>query len=547
MGWSDTFEFQNRLDAALARYQWNAVATTCSDLVTRLQREGTPYPEPAARQILASLRKKRQFALAARVAETFVRFGQNAARIRRQYAQALIDQGILLASEPVLQALTLESSDADGEVAEAHGLLGRVYKQLYVNADSPSNPYARAFFERALSEYLETYRLDPRRYSWHGINVVALLHRAKKDGIEVQRAPDATALAEAVLAALPEPAKVVNSFDLATRLEALLALGRTTDVEQAALDYTAHPDADAFEIGSTLRQLEEVWQLTPDAPPGSTLVPLLRAAKLRREGGSLQTSPQDVDPEIAIVHQAAVRLERTFGEDKTVTLQWYEKGLRQTKSVARIDRLNGKGVGTGWLVQSDEFFSSDVFPEGPQLLLVTNAHVITQDGVEGALTPEDARANFQALNRTFEFAPRVVWSSPVKALDATFLAFRNDRPDAQPLSVFGKKVRFTEPASRLYVIGYPGGNDVRLSLDDNALLGCSERLLHYRTPTEGGSSGSPVFEAEDWRVAALHHAGGRFERVEEAFDGTPPPYDANEGITVRAIKAAIAAAPPPRF
>src|SRR5206468_7934203 len=100
----------------------------------------------------------------------FVRFGQNAPRIRRQYAQALIDQGILLASEPVLQALTLESLDGDGEVAEAHGLLGRLYKQLYVNADSPSNPYVRAFFDRALSEYLETYRLDPPRYSWHGIN-----------------------------------------------------------------------------------------------------------------------------------------------------------------------------------------------------------------------------------------------------------------------------------------------------------------------------------------------------------------------------------------
>src|SRR3954470_4417265 len=179
MGWSDTFEFQNRLDAALARYQWNAVATTCSDLVTRLQREGTPYPEPAARQLLASLRKKRQFAHAARVAETFVRFGQNAAAIRRQYAQALIDQGILLASEPVLQALTLEPVDCEGEVAEAHGLLGRLYKQLYVDADSPSNPYVRACFDRALSKYHQTYRLDPQRYSWHAINVVALLHRAK--------------------------------------------------------------------------------------------------------------------------------------------------------------------------------------------------------------------------------------------------------------------------------------------------------------------------------------------------------------------------------
>ena len=176
-----------------------------------------------------------------------------------------------------------------------------------------------------------------------------------------------------------------------------------------------------------------------------------------------------------------------------------------------------------------------------RVLLLTNAHVVSEDGSDGALTPEDARANSGA-RRTFELAP--AWSGPRRrSMDAAFLAFRNDRPDAAPL--LSKKVRFTTPASRLYIIGHPRGGDLRLSLDDNALLGCNERLLHYRTPTEGGSSGSPVFEAEDWRVAALHHAGGRFEQLEDPpLDGTPPPYDANEGITVRAIKAAIAAAPP---
>ncbi len=550
MGWSDTFDLQNRLDAALAQYQWNAAAQVCDDLITRVHQEQTPYPEPAARQVLAALRKKRQFALAARVAEAFVRFGQNAPRIRRQYAQALIDQGILLSPEAVLQALTLESLEGDGaiEVAEAHGLLGRLYKQLYVNADKPSNPYARAFFERALSEYLQTYRLNPSRNSWHGINAVALLRRGKDDGIDVTHAPNADALARAVLESLPDPSKVVSSFDLATRLEALVALGRGDEVERAAADYIEHPDADAFEIGSTLRQLEEVWRLTSDTAPGATILPLLRAARLRREGGSLQTAPNKVENEIKVVQQATRRLEKTFGEDKTVTLQWYEKGLQQTKAVARIDRLNGKSFGTGWLVQSDEFFSSDVFPDGPRLLLLTNAHVINDDGSDGALTPEDARANFQVLGRTFELAPRAVWSSPVTQMDATFIAFRNDRPDVPPLALLNKKVRFTTPASRVYIIGHPRGGDLRLSLDDNALLGCNERLLHYRTPTEGGSSGSPVFEADDWRVVALHHAGGRFEQLEDPpLDGTPPPYDANEGITVRAIKAAITAAPPQKF
>lgn len=544
MSWSDTFDLQNRLDAALSQYQWNAASEVCNELIQRVHREHTPYPEPAARQVLDALRKKRQFTLAARVAETFVRFGQTAPRIRRQYAQALIDQGILLSPEPVLEALTAETLQGDdaNEIAEAHGLLGRLYKQLYVQADNPSNPYARAFFNRAVQEYLHTYQLNPARNSWHGINAVALLHRGKEDGIDVQPPPDADAVARAVLESLPEPAKVVYAFDAATRLEALLALGRKEEeLQRAAVDYVEHPEADAFEIGSTLRQLEEVWRLKLETPPGATILPLLRAAKLRREGGSIDTPPEKVRREIAAVQSAAVRLERTLGEDKTVTLRWYKEGLERTASVARIDRRNGEGHGTGWVVRSNDFFPNDVFPDGPRLLLLTNAHVVNQEGTGLALPPDEVRANFEVLDCEFEFEPRIVWSS--SELDATFLAFRNGGPAVDPLPLFDKKVKMTIPAARVYIIGHPGGRTLHLSLNDNDLLGCSDSLLHYRAPTEPGSSGSPVFEAVDWRVVALHHSGGTFDRL----DGTQPPYEANEGITIRAIKAAIAAAPPAQF
>ena len=541
MSWSDTSEIQNQLDAALNKYQWSGAVEACDHLIRRIHQERSPYPEPAAREVLAALRKKRQFGLAARVAEAFIRSGQNAPRVRRQYAQALIDQGILLAPEPVLQALAMEPLEGDSQVAEAHGLLGRIYKQLYVNADTPSSPYARMFFERAMGEYLQTYRLDPQRYQWHGINVVALLHRGRADGIDVQHAPKLDELAMRVLDSLPEPSKVVEAFELATHLEALIALGRYEDAEAISLEYIRHPDADAFEVGSTLRQLEQVWRLTSDAPPGATILPVLRAAKLRREGGALEASPANVEHEIAVVQQAVSNLEKVFGEDKTVTLHWYETGLRRTRSIARVDRLNGKGHGTGWLVRSGDFFPPGFFQDGKsRLLLLTNAHVVNKDGSGGALAPDEARANFQGPGAVLEF-DRIVWSSSPDELDATFLEFKSEPPAIDHLPVFDKKVRFTEPPSRVYIIGHPGGRDLELSLHDNLLLGCNDRLLHYRTPTEGGSSGSPVFEAEDWRVVGLHHAGGTFERL----DGKQPPYEANEGIAVRALKAKIAAGDAP--
>ena len=534
MSWSDVEDIQQALDEALSKYQWTQAAAVCDGLIRRIHQEPAAFPEQAARSVLASLRGKRQFALIVRVAEAILRSGQTAPRVRRQYAQALIDQGILLAPESILQAVAAESLAGDSQVAEAHGLLGRIYKQLYVNTDAPASRSARAFFERALSEYLQTYQLDPAQHYWHGINVVALLHRGRADGIDVSQAPSPDDLARGILAALP--AASTDPFELATRMEAYVALGRFGDAERTATEYVEHTAADAFEFASTLRQLEEVWRLQPDRSPGSTILPLLRAARLRHEGGALEASPAQVDEEIDRVRHAASQLERVFGDDKTVTLKWYETGLLRTKSVARIEKLTGKGHGTGWLVRAKDFFPQGIAGvDASQLLVLTNAHVVNETGSADGLAPADAQANFQGLGEAIEFG-RIVWSSPPDKMDATFLTLK-DVPTAAPIPVSEKKVALTKPPARLYIIGHPGGRDLELSLHDNLLLGCNERLLHYRTPTEGGSSGSPVFDADGWRAVGLHHAGGTFERL----DGTRPPYQANEGITMVAIKAAIAA------
>jgi V8-like Glu-specific endopeptidase len=85
----------------------------------------------------------------------------------------------------------------------------------------------------------------------------------------------------------------------------------------------------------------------------------------------------------------------------------------------------------------------------------------------------------------------------------------------------------------MYIIGHPAGRDLEISLQDNSLLASNERMLHYRTPTEPGSSGSPVFEPDDWRVVALHHKGSdTLPRI----DGVEGTYPANEGIAIPAIQ-----------
>ena len=530
MSWADLDSRRADLDHALAAYDWKAAAAIAEEVIQRTRSEDEPCPAAPAIEFLGALRRKRQFDLLSAVAEAFLLSGQHAAGVRRHYAQSLIERGLLVAPEPILQALSSEPPAAGNQVVEARGLLGRLFKQRYVAMRSGRRTQARAYFERALGAYLDTYRLDPAAHYWHGINVVALIHLGRADGVPVPADIDPDRLARDILAALDQVSGGPDPFELATRVEGWLAVGDHRRAEEAALDYSRQPGADAFEFGSTLRQLEEVWQLTGAEPPGSTLLPILRAARMRAEKGAMQAAPVDVDAEIEKIHDARARLEKVFGADRTVTLQWYEMGLQRTRSVARVERLDGKGHGTGWLVDARDFFADLTGP-----LLLTNAHVINRDGTGGALTPDQAQANFQGLKTVFEFEDEIVWTSPPGELDATFLRLRSGVPAAEPLPLASRKVRPGVPPPRLYIIGHPAGRDVELSLHDNKLLACNERLLHYRTPTEGGSSGSPVFEETAWKVIGLHHAGGWYA----GLDGkTPPEYEANEGIPILAIQEA---------
>jgi hypothetical protein len=157
------------------------------------------------------------------------------------------------------------------------------------------------------------------------------------------------------------------------------------------------------------------------------------------------------------------------------------------------------------------------------LLLVTNAHVVNADGATAALQPQSARVSLQGLGATVECG-NIVWSSPVEALDATVLELKTYPSAAVGLPLSDTAVTLARPPQPVYIIGHPGGRAIELSIHDNKLVRCKEPKLHYRAPTEGGSSGSPVFDALQWKVIALHHSAVS---------------DANEGISIQAIRKAM--------
>ena len=51
-------------------------------------------------------------------------------------------------------------------------------------------------------------------------------------------------------------------------------------------------------------------------------------------------------------------------------------------------------------------------------------------------------------------------------------------------------------------------------MQDNMVVGLEDNFVYYRTATDPGSSGSPVFN-QRWQLVALHHASSSKKQANE--------------------------------
>ena len=155
------------------------------------------------------------------------------------------------------------------------------------------------------------------------------------------------------------------------------------------------------------------------------------------------------------------------------------------------------------------------------MLFHTNAHVVPEE-----ITFKKAKIVFEAIGRSYRVVEQV-WSSPSNKLDATFLKLDGIDEQAELCPLVPDPEPFdAEKEPRIYVIGYPLGGKLSFSLQDSYWLPSEGDVLLYRTPTEPGSSGSPVFDQDYWTLIGLHHAARTA---------------ANEAIKIAAIQEATRA------
>jgi hypothetical protein len=529
--WDDARQLLDQMGSSLDAFDWAEVTRASEELVSRIARTREPMPAPFAEELLGALRRKRRFSDMERLADALEQSGQDAPAVLILHGQALIDQGKLVVARGLLQGLVVDASAPEKERFEGVGLLGRLHKQLYVNARRAAGrgepPAGRelANLAESVRQYRRGWVEQPAANGWHGVNLVAMLARARRDGADVASlgAGDEREMAREVLRCVPGG----DPWAAATAMEASVALERWPEAYAAVARYTADPRPDAFAYAGTLRQLTEVWQLTADREPGSLLLPALGSAIASRVGGEVALAAGDL----------RAGLQRNFGGEQRIPLAWWQEGLRRCAAVARIETHAGEKIGTGFLVDPRDFFGDAVRLDAPVLL--TNWHVVSKGRrFPGSIAPADGCARFEAAGCRIPLAPELVGGN--EQLDASFVALRQRLdpeiagcPLRTPPPPFDPQVR-----QRVYVIGHPLGGDLSISIHDSVLLDTDGVWLHYRTPTEPGSSGSPVFDEKSWTVIGLHHAG---RDAMPRLHGVPGTYQANEGIAVGAIREAVAA------
>lgn len=553
-----------------------------------------------ARALLPVLRNLRLFTELMALAEALARLDPADAATRRLYAQALIETGAATAALAMLRQLLATLPKGHAEVAEAWGLIGRASKQIFFDAADAAGtgalgPGARTALAEAVQAYRTPYQADPARHTWQGVNLLALVSRARREGWDeiAPRIVPARLAGQLITALQAVPAKQRDDWHLPTLAEATLGLSLATGdlepVESLLRQYVGAPDVQAFQVASTLRQFTQVWGLdsitlkTPgtglrsaaDLRRARGLADILRARLLTLPGGSLELPVAKARPAAAAKGrrgQAAdrailspgvapvplgdmpdgVQLEAVLGAEGPRTFAWWQAGVAASRSVGVVRQKLGQRTGTGFLVRPSDFGLPDSL--GP--LFLTNHHVVNPEGVSPALRPDQAEVVFEAVDAGQSCAvAQLLWTSPVDQHDASLLRLAQAPAGVPPLPISTRLPEIPPPEDkrrpRVYVIGYPGGRELSISFQDNELIDhegppaghppqADRWRVHYRAPTEGGNSGSPVFNDSSWEVIALHHAGGRFKMPRlNGQDGT---YAANEGLALATLIEAVKAA-----
>lgn len=530
---TEVADYRSRLLKAVKFCDRAGVEEVCDDLVGRLYGTDESLSDHEAARIIQTLRRARLFELAEKVTDALIVSGSDTHRVRRLHAQTLLDHGRLSAVLIYLKELETLSQGIAGEAREARGLMGRAFKQMYLLLD-PRTKRAEECLNRAIDYYRGVAEAESEA-GWFGVNVVALLSRAARDGVAVSAADGrgqyAAEVARRVLEQIqlraydaPSPA-----WDCATAAEACLALGRSEEALSWLIRAVSAPEADAFELESISRQFTEVWGLKIDSEPGASLLAVLWGALLLRRGIALAVWPGQLKPG-PLLRQLAGGEGRDNSEASRIA-GYLLAAKARADAVVTVRGRGGGPHGTGLLLRGEDLHERF----GPRPVLLTSCRVLSEHpAVVEALRPDEAVLTAEGLEqvalRGRELkVGKILWAPPPHELGVTLAEVSGDIEGLVTLR--GAESAVTQsPADTLYLIGQLGTSDPPLSIQQNLLIHGDHSRLHYRSLHHEPLPGAPVLNAE-WGLLGLH--------VSKSLPCDLCSGSSSEGVTLRAVRDAL--------
>jgi hypothetical protein len=237
-------------------------------------------------------------------------------------------------------------------------------------------------------------------------------------------------------------------------------------------------------------------------------------------------APMPAGGDIAMPGSVASDYEKIIaGESTLLDVSFLQRGTELAPAVVRL------------LVTLDgQPFFGTAFRIGQDLLL-TNHHVLFAASGRPA-TDVDV---WFGSERAFVGAPMAHVSVPARAETIVgepvhdWAVIRLAGPAPEGVPIIG--LTGAAPArvdDRVYIIQHPYGGMKKIGMIHNVVRYVDEDVIRYWTDTDGGSSGSPVFD-EQWQVVALHHRW-----VSDA--GSATTEIRNQGRRIERIVAGLTAA-----
>jgi endonuclease G len=254
------------------------------------------------------------------------------------------------------------------------------------------------------------------------------------------------------------------------------------------------------------------------------------------------------DPGIAVTAgaEAAVRqltevveIERIVGPANFLPVHFLEEGAILQRAVARVVMKSGAAWASGFMVSPNLFLTNNHVIPTAAFAATVEAQFMFQFNLDGSAAAIDTfQFNAASVFRTnaaldytlIRMQPklRLVFRASESMLDEAVMDDEADLPvlPVKPGLIKPIVIRWERPGNKygivrlptsstyavgqhLNIIQHPAGRRKEVALQDNTITGVFPNVLRYTTDTEGGSSGSPVFN-NAWDLVSLHHAGGDF-------------------------------------